>query len=359
MTLRWSTVSATDDGTLVTVFMGDRRVTTNVRKADGSRVIGTTLAAGPVYDRVLKEGKTYRGDANIFDTPHFAIYEPILSEGAVIGILFVGTPRLAVTKQAAQLSAARRSDEIGEMQDAVLALGKAAKAKEIAEREAAEQRQEARDSQRRFQASQRDAQRRIDEERERTAQAQARIAEERAAEQAKMAEERETSAQSQARLTEERAAEQARMAQERAAEQAKAAAEQTRVVDTLAHGLARLSEGDLTVRLHEGFTEASRQIRDDFNATAERLRETIGANRRGDTRGRQRVERDFGQHGRPGATHGKAGGKPRADFGRHGRNLHHCKARTRKTRSTPADPPAALPRSPSGAARWWRGRSRP
>jgi methyl-accepting chemotaxis protein len=266
----------TEDGTLVTVFMGDRRVTTNVRKADGSRVIGTTLAAGPVHDRVLKDGKTYRGDANIFDAPHFAIYEPILSQGEVIGILFVGTPRLAVTKQAAQFSAARRSDEIGEMQDAVVALGKAAKAKEIAEREAAEQRQEARDSQRRFQASQRDAQRRIDEERERTAQAQARIAEERAAEQAKMAEERERSAQAQARLTEERAAEQARIARERAAEQAKAAAEQTRVVATLAHGLAKLSDGDLTVRLHEGFTEASRQIRDDFNATAERLRETIG-----------------------------------------------------------------------------------
>ncbi len=265
-----------EDGTLVTVFIGDRRVTTNVRTADGSRVIGTTLAAGPVHDRVLKEGKTYRGDANIFETPHFAIYEPILSQGEVIGILFVGTPRLAVTKQAAQFSASRRSDEIGEMQDAVVALGKAAKAKEIAEREAAEQRQEARDSQRRFQASQRDAQRRIEEERERTAQAQARIAQERVVEQAKMAEEREKSAQAQARITEERAAEQARMAEERAAEQAKAAAEQTRIVATLAHGLARLSEGDLTVRLHEGFTEASRQIRNDFNATAERLRETVG-----------------------------------------------------------------------------------
>ena len=70
-----------------------------------------------------------------------------------------------------------------------------------------------------------------------------------------MSEERERSAQAQARITEERAAEQARIAQERAAEQAKAAEEQTRVVETLAHGLARLSEGDLTVRLHEGFTD--------------------------------------------------------------------------------------------------------
>jgi methyl-accepting chemotaxis protein len=61
------------DGTLVTVFSGDQRVTTNVRKTDGSRVVGTRLAAGAVHDRVLRDGKTYRGSATIFDAPHFAI----------------------------------------------------------------------------------------------------------------------------------------------------------------------------------------------------------------------------------------------------------------------------------------------
>ncbi len=126
-TLLWSTASAAD-GTLVTVFSGDQRVTTNVRKADGSRVVGTRLAAGAVHDRVLRDGKTYRGSATIFDAPHFAIYEPILSGGEVIGILFVGKPRLAASGQyAAHTSSARSSDEIGRMRAAVRELGQAAK----------------------------------------------------------------------------------------------------------------------------------------------------------------------------------------------------------------------------------------
>jgi methyl-accepting chemotaxis protein len=212
------------DGTLVTVFAGDRRVTTNVRKADGSRGVGTRLAAGPVYDRVLKQAKTYRGSASIFDTPHFAIYEPILADGDVVGILFVGKPRIAAAgEQATHASAMRSSDEIGKMRDAVRELGQAAKAREIAEQEAAEQRQEARDAQRRFRASQHDVQRRMDDERARNAQ------------------------------------------------------QQTAVVTALAGGLAKLSEGDLTARLNDGFTESSQQIRDDFNAAVARLRDTIGA----------------------------------------------------------------------------------
>ena len=211
------------DGTLVTVFMGDERVTTNVRKADGSRVIGTALATGPVYDRVLQAAKTYRGDANIFDMPHFAIYEPILANGRVIGILFVGKPRLAAAEKAGDLTAARSADEIGQMREALLELGRAAKAKQVVEREVTEQRQEARDAQRHLQAAQRDAQRHMQEERARNAE------------------------------------------------------EQTGVVGALAQGLARLSEGDLTVRLDEGFTESSQQIRDDFNAAVEGLRKTIGA----------------------------------------------------------------------------------
>jgi methyl-accepting chemotaxis protein len=214
---------AAQEGMLVTVFMGDERVTTNVRAADGSRVIGTKLAAGQVHDRVLKHGKTYRGEAKIFDLPHFAIYEPILANGEVIGVLFVGTRRLTAAEKAAQSSAAHSTDEIGQMHDALLELGKAAKDKEVAEKEAVEHRQEARDAQRRFEASQREAQRRIQEERARNAE------------------------------------------------------QQTGVVHALAHGLAKLSDGDLTVRLHEGFNEASRQIRDDFNAAVEHLRETIGS----------------------------------------------------------------------------------
>jgi methyl-accepting chemotaxis protein len=63
----------------------------------------------------------------------------------------------------------------------------------------------------------------------------------------------------------------------RAAEQAKIAETQARAVAALARGLAQLSEGDLTVRLDDGFAESYRQIQHDFNATVERLQEAIGA----------------------------------------------------------------------------------
>ena len=210
------------NGTLVSIFMGDQRVTTNVRNADGERILGTRLAAGPVYDRVLKQGKTFRGDATIFGKLYFSIYEPILSNEEVIGILYVGTPHV-VSDDSTPQQATESGNEIGQMREALGELKKAAAAKQAAERQASEQRQEARDARRRLQASQRDAERRMQEER------------------------------------------------------AHNAAAQTGVVSVLAQGLAKLSEGDLTIRLREGFTESTRQIRDDFNAAVARLQETIGA----------------------------------------------------------------------------------
>ncbi len=210
------------NGTLVSIFMGDQRVTTNVRNAEGTRILGTKLAPGPVYDRVLKQAKTFRGDATIFGRQYFSIYEPVLFNGEVIGILYVGTPHVAAAENAAQFES-HSTDEIAQMRGALRELERAAQAKQTAEREAAEQRQEARDAQRRFQASQRDSERHMQEERARNAAAQ------------------------------------------------------TGVVGALAQGLAKLSEGDLTIRLSEGFTEATQQIRDDFNAAVARLQETIGA----------------------------------------------------------------------------------
>jgi methyl-accepting chemotaxis protein len=59
--------------------------------------------------------------------------------------------------------------------------------------------------------------------------------------------------------------------------QALAAEEQARVVRLLGEGLVQMSEGDLTHRLGEGFTETYRQIKDDFNAMATRLHETIAS----------------------------------------------------------------------------------
>jgi methyl-accepting chemotaxis protein len=52
-------------------------------------------------------------------------------------------------------------------------------------------------------------------------------------------------------------------------------AEQARSLSALADGLARLAEGDLTISMDDDFSEAYRQINDDFNTTVGRLRETI------------------------------------------------------------------------------------
>jgi methyl-accepting chemotaxis protein len=80
-------------GAAATLFMGDTRVATNVKAPDGSRGVGTKLAAGPVHDAVLRDGVTYQGRAMILGAPHLTIYEPIHDAGEqVIGILFVGVP---------------------------------------------------------------------------------------------------------------------------------------------------------------------------------------------------------------------------------------------------------------------------
>ncbi len=85
-------VKAVAGGT-ATVFLGDQRVATNVQKPDGSRAIGTKLAAGPVYDSVFGQRQTYRGEANILGEPYLTIYQPIVSGGDVIGIAYVGVKK--------------------------------------------------------------------------------------------------------------------------------------------------------------------------------------------------------------------------------------------------------------------------
>ena len=81
-------------GGTATIFRGDTRVATNVKRSDGTRAVGTTLSPGPVYDAVLKEGRSYQGEADILGTPFFTFYKPLKDEqGQVIGILYVGIPK--------------------------------------------------------------------------------------------------------------------------------------------------------------------------------------------------------------------------------------------------------------------------
>jgi methyl-accepting chemotaxis protein len=77
-------------GGAATIFMGDVRVSTNVMKPEGGRATGTTLQ-GPAYEAVIKQGKQYRGEADILGVPYFTAYDPLKnSAGQVVGVLYVG-----------------------------------------------------------------------------------------------------------------------------------------------------------------------------------------------------------------------------------------------------------------------------
>ena len=81
-------------GGRATIFTGDTRVATNVMKPDGTRAVGTKLAAGPAYDAVFKDHRPYRGEADIIGTPYFTAYDPIKNDkGDVIGVLYTGVAK--------------------------------------------------------------------------------------------------------------------------------------------------------------------------------------------------------------------------------------------------------------------------
>ncbi len=74
----------------VTVFQGDVRVATNVTDPSGHRAIGTRVSE-EVYDRVLREGKPWLGNAFVVDTWYVSAYEPIRDvQSNIIGMLYVG-----------------------------------------------------------------------------------------------------------------------------------------------------------------------------------------------------------------------------------------------------------------------------
>ncbi len=83
-------------GGTATIFSrsGDEfvRIATNVRKADGSRAVGTVLdPQGPVIERIDRN-RSYYGVVDILGNPYVTGYEPILPPdgGKAIGIWYVG-----------------------------------------------------------------------------------------------------------------------------------------------------------------------------------------------------------------------------------------------------------------------------
>ncbi|MEY4504371.1 MAG: hypothetical protein RL154_665, partial [Pseudomonadota bacterium] len=81
-------------GSVATVFTrkGDDfiRVSTSLKKEDGSRAFGTKLdTKHPGYAKVIN-GETYLGKAALFGKQYMTKYVPIKQNGKVVGILFIG-----------------------------------------------------------------------------------------------------------------------------------------------------------------------------------------------------------------------------------------------------------------------------
>ena len=90
-------------GETATVFAWDEesrdfwRKTTNIKKGDGSRAVGTPLGKNGAVYPVLTQGQTFVGEAVILGIPYYTLYEPIFTPaGKIIGILYVGIEKARV-----------------------------------------------------------------------------------------------------------------------------------------------------------------------------------------------------------------------------------------------------------------------
>jgi methyl-accepting chemotaxis protein len=74
------------------------RVSTNVRKPDGSRAVGTPLDPKGKAIQAIRAGRSFRGVVDILGAPYYTAYEPMRdAQGEVVGIWFVGYPFSALT----------------------------------------------------------------------------------------------------------------------------------------------------------------------------------------------------------------------------------------------------------------------
>jgi methyl-accepting chemotaxis protein len=69
------------------------RRSTNVKKENGDRAVGTQLAPDHPGQPILRRGEAYKGPATLFGKTFMTAYYPIAnSAGKVIGVLYVGIP---------------------------------------------------------------------------------------------------------------------------------------------------------------------------------------------------------------------------------------------------------------------------
>ncbi len=97
-------------GETATVFAWDPetkdfwRKTTNIIKPDGKRAVGTPLGQkGAVYP-VVTSGKTFQGQATILGKDYYTIYQPIFTpSNEIIGILYAGVEKAAILANVSEL----------------------------------------------------------------------------------------------------------------------------------------------------------------------------------------------------------------------------------------------------------------
>nr|WP_210267961.1 Cache 3/Cache 2 fusion domain-containing protein [Bradyrhizobium aeschynomenes] len=97
------------------------RRSTNVKKENGDRAVGTQLAADHPAQALLRRGEAYKGPATLFGKPFMTAYFPVTNPaGKVIGILYVGVPMAELD---AMLSQAMQTMSIAAAIAALLVLG--------------------------------------------------------------------------------------------------------------------------------------------------------------------------------------------------------------------------------------------
>ncbi|MGE5474726.1 MAG: methyl-accepting chemotaxis protein [Ignavibacteriales bacterium] len=86
-------------GAYITIFAKDKRVSTNVLKADSSRAIGTAVSSN-VAQVVLQKGEIYKGAAKVVEKQCESIYKPLKNaKGEIVGIWFVGVTQDSINKE--------------------------------------------------------------------------------------------------------------------------------------------------------------------------------------------------------------------------------------------------------------------